>query len=605
MNNNNINLFSTFFPLNFGNTNKSIIQNNYSHTYILKDKFNKTKINKITNEDGLSFSFVNSGKFQNKNHMSFSLFSLTKNRKSPTLNNKIPLIQANHNFDLNQNINKNLSSQNIKHNNKIKLNFNKKIYDFNNKNNIVFNKNRNYFSKDSINLLKYLNFKNLFEKNKNSKDIFSCRSIKKLNYSDNKKDNTIRNNNTDNSGELNNYLTVYNFKSYNISQNSIPKGESKVTNLIKKDIIGLPKMIIKYPKNNDNNINLNTLYAKEKENNNQIKTFFPSKSMNELFISKNIFNKTKIIKKHFLMKNVKNNKKIMIDSLSIPGYTHNREKINQDTYMILPNNIATENNLSELSNLYVFGVFDGHGEFGDIISKEVKNYFIEYFNKLNYDSNENYDKLSSNNYKEIYSLFNKIDKKLHQKYSSKNICYNSGTTANIILLFKNKIISINIGDSKSILISGKNNNIIQLNTCHNPEVEEEKKRIEKNGGEVGRVNWADFGPHRVWYKGRIYPGLSISRSFGDFISEPLGVFSVPEIKEYDIDYKKAKFMVMATDGIWEFLSNDKVRDIIMPYYDEKNINGGINKLIDIASKIWNVKNPNYIDDLSVILLFFK
>ena len=533
------------------------------------------------------------------------MFSITKNRKSPNLNNKIPLIQANHNFDLNQNINKNLSSQDIKQNNKIKLNFNKKIYDFNYKNNIVFNKNRNYFSKESINLLKYLNYKNLFEKNKNYKDIFSCRSIKKLNYSDNKNDNSIRNNNTDNTGELNNYLTLYNFKLENISQSFIPKSESKMTNLIKKNIIGLPKMITKYPKNNDNNIDLNTLYGREKENNNQIKTFFPSKSMNELFISKNIFNKTKIIKKHFLMKNIKNNKKILIDSLSIPGYTHNREKINQDTYMILPNNIATENNLSEFSKLYIFGVFDGHGEFGDIVSNEVKNYFIEYFNKLNYDSNENYDKLSSNNYKEIYSLFSQIDKKLHQKYSSKNICYNSGTTANIILLFKNKIISINIGDSKTILISGKNNNIIQLNTCHNPEVEEEKKRIEKNGGEVGRVNWADFGPQRVWYKGRIYPGLSISRSFGDFISEPLGVFSVPEIKEYDIDYKKAKFMVIATDGIWEFLSNDKVRDIIMPYYDEKNINGGINKLIDIASKIWNVKNPNYIDDLSVILLFFK
>jgi serine/threonine protein phosphatase PrpC len=155
--------------------------------------------------------------------------------------------------------------------------------------------------------------------------------------------------------------------------------------------------------------------------------------------------------------------------------------------MILPNNILSENNLSESPNLNIFGIFDGHGEFGDIVSNEIKNNFVEYFNKLNYNSNENYDKLCNNNYKEIYSLFNQIDKKLHKKYNSKNTCYNSGKTANIILLFKNKIISINIGDSKSILITGNNNEIIQLNKCHNPEREDEKKRIEKNGGEVGRV----------------------------------------------------------------------------------------------------------------------
>jgi serine/threonine protein phosphatase PrpC len=292
----------------------------------------------------------------------------------------------------------------------------------------------------------------------------------------------------------------------------------------------------------------------------------------------------------------------------IPGTTLGKEKINQDTYMILPNNIISENNASKLSILKIFGIFDGHGEFGDIVSNEIKNYFVEYFSKLNFDSNDNYEKICNNNYKEIYSLFNQIDKKLHQKYFLQNTCYNSGTTVNIIIIFKSKIISINLGDSKSILItknSKNDNKIIILNTCHNPEREEEKKRIEENGGEVGRVNWADYGPQRVWYKGRIYPGLSISRSFGDFISEPLGVFSIPEIKEFSINLSKAKFMVVATDGIWEFLSNEKVRDIIAPYYEENNINGGINKLIEIASKMWEVKNPNYIDDLSVILVFFK
>ena len=92
---------------------------------------------------------------------------------------------------------------------------------------------------------------------------------------------------------------------------------------------------------------------------------------------------------------------------------------------------------------------------------------------------------------------------------------------------------------------------------------------------------------------------------GDFYSEQLGVISIPEVKEYDVDYNDIKMIVIATDGIWEFLTNEKVRDIILPYYEENNISGGINKLIKVGNKIWSVKNPHYIDDLSAIIMFFK
>ena len=89
--------------------------------------------------------------------------------------------------------------------------------------------------------------------------------------------------------------------------------------------------------------------------------------------------------------------------------------------MILPNKVLSNKNILEFPGLIIFGIFDGHGEFGDVISNEVKTYFIEYFNKLNYDSNNNFEKLSNNNYKEIYSIFNKIYKNLHIKYKFNNI----------------------------------------------------------------------------------------------------------------------------------------------------------------------------------------
>ena len=63
-------------------------------------------------------------------------------------------------------------------------------------------------------------------------------------------------------------------------------------------------------------------------------------------------------------------------------------------------------------------------------------------------------------------------------------------------------------------------------------------------------------------------------------------------------------MIIGTDGIWEFLSNEKVRDIVLTYYNENNISGGIDKLINVARKMWSIKNPNFIDDLSSIVVFF-
>ena len=234
---------------------------------------------------------------------------------------------------------------------------------------------------------------------------------------------------------------------------------------------------------------------------------------------------------------------------------------------------------------------------------------MEYFNKSNLKQSDNiYEKICGNNYKEIFELFKEIDKKLHEKYSGQNnnICNNSGTTASLIILFKNKIISVNLGHSKSILID-INDKIIQLNRCHIPELDEEKKRIEENGGEVKRQEWSKEGPERIFYKNdttKNYSGLSVSRSFGDFSSEEIGVITIPEIKEFDVDYKNINIIVIGTNGIWEFLSNEKVKDIILPYYEENNISGGINKLINVSNKIWSVKNPMYIDDLSAILLFF-
>ena len=53
------------------------------------------------------------------------------------------------------------------------------------------------------------------------------------------------------------------------------------------------------------------------------------------------------------------------------------------------------------------------------------------------------------------------------------------------------------------------------------------------------------------------PGLAMSRSFGDKIAREVGVVSDPEIFEMMLK-EEDKFAVIASDGVWEFLSNSEV-----------------------------------------------
>ena len=49
----------------------------------------------------------------------------------------------------------------------------------------------------------------------------------------------------------------------------------------------------------------------------------------------------------------------------------------------------------------------------------------------------------------------------------------------------------------------------------------------------------------------------MSRSLGDRVAHSVGVSSVPEVTEFYLS-RDDKFIVIASDGVWEFLSNEDV-----------------------------------------------
>lgn len=53
----------------------------------------------------------------------------------------------------------------------------------------------------------------------------------------------------------------------------------------------------------------------------------------------------------------------------------------------------------------------------------------------------------------------------------------------------------------------------------------------------------------------------MTRSFGDYVASTVGVIEEPEILHHQITkgirqkYLENKFLVIASDGLWEFISN--------------------------------------------------
>jgi serine/threonine protein phosphatase PrpC len=62
----------------------------------------------------------------------------------------------------------------------------------------------------------------------------------------------------------------------------------------------------------------------------------------------------------------------------------------------------------------------------------------------------------------------------------------------------------------------------------------------------------DTGPLRI-FKGTLpYPGLTVTRSFGDSVASRLGVLCEPEIMVHPISTKSGDFaLVLASDGVWD------------------------------------------------------
>ena len=106
-------------------------------------------------------------------------------------------------------------------------------------------------------------------------------------------------------------------------------------------------------------------------------------------------------------------------------------------------------------------------------------------------------------------------------------------------------------------------------------------------------------PPRIWHATKRYPGTAFTRSIGDRLAEPLGVFAVPEITTTELN-ENSRFAVIASDGVWEFMPSQAVVDMVTKYKDPAD---ACERIVRQSYDLWLTYDERT-DDITCIIVHF-
>ncbi|KAK8980206.1 hypothetical protein V6N11_061420 [Hibiscus sabdariffa] len=317
---------------------------------------------------------------------------------------------------------------------------------------------------------------------------------------------------------------------------------------------------------------------------------------------------------------------------------HEADDCHQDNLLFLPENVSSLG-IQGLGSLYtkqgskglnqdaaIFyqdygmeggafcGVFDGHGKNGHIVSNMVRNrlpsMLLGQKNALEKNCQHQAAKIDAKslpsngflNWREAcITAFKVLDKEIMLQENLD--CSTSGTTAVVVVRQSEDLVIANLGDSRAVLGTMTESGIkaVQLTTDLKPGLPCEAERIRNCRG---RVLALKEEPHiqRVWLPHEDSPGLAMSRAFGDFLLKNHGIIAVPDVFHHQLTHND-RFIVLATDGVWDVLNNNQVATIVM---EAENEQAAARAVVEAATATWKKKFPcSKVDDCTVVCLFLQ
>ncbi|KAK2645603.1 hypothetical protein Ddye_020798 [Dipteronia dyeriana] len=255
---------------------------------------------------------------------------------------------------------------------------------------------------------------------------------------------------------------------------------------------------------------------------------------------------------------------------------------------------------------HFFGVFDGHGEFGAHCSQFVKRKLCE---NLLRNSKFHLDPVDA-----CHSAFLATNSQLHADFLDDSM---SGTTAITVLVRGRTIYVANSGDSRAVLAEKRGPEelvAVDLSIDQTPFRADELERVKMCGARVltldqieglknpdvqcwGTEEGDDGDPPRLWVPNGMYPGTAFTRSIGDSVAETIGVVANPEIVVLELT-KDHPFFVLASDGVFEFISSQTVVDMVAKYKDPRDACAAI---VAESYRLW-LQYETRTDDITVIIV---
>lgn len=275
------------------------------------------------------------------------------------------------------------------------------------------------------------------------------------------------------------------------------------------------------------------------------------------------------------------------------GYTCRKglkpESPNQDSWFML-----------KLESVSIYAVFDGHGKKGHDVSNFVKENLPKLIIKDNRFKTDNMQPMLVDTFKKTQSLVSTADrlKKLSAQMS--------GTTCSVCLHDhgRNKLILGHVADSTIVLGSKvgpdkKDYQGVALTRDHKPDLKDERKRIEANGG---RVVFDGYANHRIYAKNARYPGLNMSRCLGDLMGHSdCGITCEPETSEHVVKPDDSH-LLLCSDGVWEFIEPTEAVKVVANYPAAKAMVAAE----VLAKEAWDrwirEEGGAVVDDITVVLI---
>ena len=245
------------------------------------------------------------------------------------------------------------------------------------------------------------------------------------------------------------------------------------------------------------------------------------------------------------------------------------------------------------SSACLLGVLDGHGINGRYVSTFVRDHLLKDISEEVFiNANQGVDlfagtSMASKRAAEstVTAACRRADQALRTAPCDKDVQL-SGSTCALAVLTPHTLLTACVGDSRVVLGRRVSADVssagggsggggrtsksyssgleaVALTRDHKPEDPIECTRILAANGRVAKMKLGsglEVGPPRVFLKFSWTPGLAVSRAFGDLLAHEVGVISEPDVATRELEDGDT-LLVLASDGVWEHLTNQEVIDI--------------------------------------------